>query len=313
MDTLRNKKLLIYGTGAIGGYYGAMLVKAGFDVTFIARGKNYEVMKEKGLTFIHDGEREIIPVNVVRNCRDNSLQGEFDYIFICVKARDTKNAIREIKFNVGENTSVVSFQNGVENEEIIGSVIGEEKVIGANLYVNSWLVEPGVVEVLGSYYIKIGALDGIETKQVKDLQKIFELSGINCQISPDITADLWHKLVWNAAVNPVSVLTKKTLDEMLDDAGTYNLIKGIMQEVRDTAIANGINIRRDTVEYNLECVKNYKKGIITSMLQDFEAGKPIELEEIVGVVVRKAKGVSIPVPNIENVYNKLSSLVNVCA
>lgn len=310
MDNLKHKTFLVMGTGAVGGYYGGMLVKAGYDVTFIAHGKNYEALKQKGLTLITPDRTETVPVKVFNSTDD---LGWFDYIIISVKSMNTKDTANQIKNNLGKHTTVISFQNGVENVNVIGNVVGGEKVIGANLYINSWLVEPGVVELLGNYYIKVGALDKKETKEVKELQIIFESSGITCQISPDIRADMWHKLVWNASVNPVSVLTGKTVDEMLADRESFSLIKNIMEEVRDTALACGINIRKDTVENHLGCVKNYQRGIITSMLQDYQAGKPIELEELVGVVARKAKEKGIKVPNIESVYNSLLKLISVYA
>ncbi len=310
MESLKQKTFLIAGTGAVGGYYGGMLVKAGYDVTFIAHGKNYEALKQNGLTLITPDRTETFPIKVFNSTDD---LGWFDYIIISVKSMNTKDAVNQIKNNLGKHTTVVSFQNGIENEELISTVVNREMVIGANLYLNSWLVEPGIVELLGSYYIKIGALDRRETKEVKELQTIFELARVNCQVSSDIMADRWNKLVWNAAVNPVSVLTNKTVDEMLNDKESFTLIKNIMEEVRDTALACGINIRKDSVEYNLECVKNYQPGIITSMLQDYKSGKPIELEELVGVVVRKAKEKDIDVPNIEGVYNNLLELASVHA
>ena len=311
MENLKQTTFLVTGTGAVGGYYGSMLVKAGYDVTFLAHGKNYEALKQKGLTLITPDKTENFPVKVFDSTDD---LGWFDYIIICVKSMNTKDTVNQIKNNIGRHTTIVSFQNGVENVEIIRNITGSENIIGANLYINSWMVEPGVVELLGSYYIKIGALNK-KAGSIHELtlREIFQSAKINCQISSDIVADMWHKLVWNAAVNPVSVLTKKTVDEMLNDRELFSLIKNIMEEVRDVALAHGINIRRDTVEYHLECVKNYKPGIITSMPQDYKAGKPIELEEIAGVVVRKAKEKDIKVPNIEKVYNSLLKLTSVYA
>lgn len=309
MDDLKQKKILVFGTGAVGGYYGGKLVKAGYDVTFIARGKNHDILKQNGLTLIEESEKNVFPIKIHENSKE---LGHFDFILICTKARETKNVVKNIINNVSEKTQIASFQNGAENEEIIASVFGVDKTIGASLYVNSWLVDPGVVEVLGNYYITIGSLTTKETKEVKELGEIFKSSGIKSNISSDIVADIWNKLVWNAAVNPLSVLTKKTLDEILDDKDLYGLVRNILIEGRDVALANGINIRRDTVEYNLACVKNYKRGIITSTLQDYERGKPIEVEEIIGVIVRKANKVGMKVPNIEKVYNDLLKLVSVC-
>lgn len=301
MNTLPDKRLLIFGAGAVGGYYGGMLVRAGYDVTFIARGKGYDVLKQNGLTLIREDNKEILPIKVFNDT--NSL-GTFDYVFICVKSMDTRSAVQAIKDNVDKNTTVVSFQNGVENEDIIGEVIGIEKVVGALVFVASKLIEPGVVYQFGYNGGLVGELDYKKTNRILELKEMFQSSGIDVHISDDIRAELWNKLVWNASFNPVSVLTGKTVDKILEDKELYELTKNIMTEVRDVALAQGLNLRKDTVEFNLGRSKGFE-GFKTSMLQDFEHGKPLEIEEIVGVVIRKAKEKNIQVPNIEKIYNKI--------
>ena len=327
----KSKKLLIYGTGAVGGYYGGMLVKAGYDVTFVARGENYKTLREKGLTLICEGKKEIIPINVVETLpalgpastrhlgeagetrsqserNETSLQGKFDYIFICVKSMDTKEAAKNIVNNVGENTTVISFQNGVDNEDIIADIIGQDKVIGGLVFVASRLASPGVIEQFGYNGALIGELysneklNWVGTGRDLCLQEILTESGIDCKISEKMRGELWNKLVWNASFNPLSVLTGKTVDRLLEE--DYELIKTIMTEVKNVAVAHLINIRPDTVEFNLNRSKGFT-GFKTSMLQDFEKGKPIELEELVGVVIKKAREKNVPVSNIERVYTKL--------
>ncbi len=317
MDTLKQKTFLIVGTGAVGGYYGGMLAKArfrnlAFDVTFIARGENYEVLKKNGLTLIREGKKEILPIKIFNDAKD---LGTFDYIFICVKSTDTKEAAENIIHNISENTTVVSFQNGIENEEIIAGVIGEKHIIGANVYVTSRLISPGVIDQFGYNAVVIGEFSRLKTKRIFELKEILDSASILCNISEDISSDLWNKLAWNASFNPVSVITQKTVDKMMEDPETYELLKNIMEEVKRTAIAHGINIRQDTVEFNLDRSKGIIRinaaesqdftGFKTSMLQDFEKGKPLELEELVGVVIKKAREKNISVPSIERVYNEV--------
>lgn len=309
MDILKSKKILIFGTGAVGGYYGGLLHKVGFDVTFVARGKNYKALKEKGLTLIRDGKRENFPINVVETSRGMFPRGSFDYILICVKSKDTKSTTESIKPIIHKNITVVSFQNGVENEDIIASIIGKDHVIGGLVFVAARLIEPGIVDQFGYNGGMIGELykEGI-TERVLELQKIMQTSGIDCKISENMRGELWNKLVWNASFNPLSVISGKTVDKLLEE--DYELVKNIMIEVRDVALAHNYKIRHDTVEFNLNRSKGFV-GFKTSMLQDYEAHKPIELEEIVGVVVRKAKEKNISVPTIEKVYNELKERVKV--
>ncbi len=306
MNNPKRKKILIVGTGAVGGYYGGMLAKKGYDVTFIARGANYKALKEKRLTLTRDGVKEIIPINVVEICHGKSLQETFDYVFICVKSAQTEKAIKSVINNINENTSVISFQNGVENEEIISNIIGVKKTIGAIVFVAAQLTEPGVIFQSGYNGAVIGELTGKITDRISEIQKMLLESGIDCKITENIQGELWNKLVWNASFNPLSVITGKTVDKLL--AEDYNLVKDTMTEVKDVAIALGLNIRPDTVEFNLNRSKGFI-GFKTSMLQDFERGKSIEIEELVGIVIRKAKEKNISVPNIQRIYNEIKQKI----
>lgn len=318
MEDLKGKRLLIFGTGAVGGYYGGMLAKNGLDVAFIARGENYKILKQKGLILIRDGKKENVPIKVFDTTKG---LGFFEYIFICVKGKDTRSAAESIKENVGPHTTVVSFQNGIENENIIGEIVGKDKVIGANVYVTSTLVDYGVVDQFGYNAALIGEFNKEKTKRILELKEILSQAGILTIVSEDIEADMWNKLVWNASFNPVSVLSQKTVDKILEDKELYELVKNIMTEVKEVAIAHGVNIRADTVEFNLNRSKNITpnaalsqdfSGFKTSMLQDYEKGKPIELEELVGVVIRKAKEKNISVPNTEKVYKELKEKLTGC-
>ncbi len=309
MDSLKQKRILIVGAGAIGCYFGGKLIQNDFNVTFVARGKTLETLKQNGLTIKEKNVLSNFPINVVSDTQD---LGTFEYIFMCVKSKDTKSATEKIKDNISKNTSVVSFQNGIDNEEIIGSVIGIDKVIGASLYVASKMIEPAIVETTGIVYLEVGELNRTKTDRILELQNILKTSGIDCNVSFDIWAELWNKLIRNASINPISVLSRKTVGEVLDDKKLYELLRSTMLEVKHVAFLNGINIEDEIVDFHLKNLNEYR-SFKTSMLQDFEAGKPIELEELVGVVVRKAKEKNISVPNTESVYNSLLKLTSVYA
>jgi len=307
VSDLKNKKILIFGTGAVGGYYGGLIAKSGHDVTFIARGNNLKVLRENGLTLISEGIKENIKIKVFDATEE---LGIFDYIMICVKSKDTEFAAKSIKRNVGPNTTIVSLQNGIENEEILIEILGKDKVIGGLVFVATQLIEPGIINQYGYNGGIIGEFNLEKSQRVIDLCNIFQNSSLDVKISNDINGDLWNKLVWNASFNSVSVLTGKTVDKILEEKELYELTKNIMIEVRDVGLAYGFNIRKDTVEFNLERSKGFK-GFKTSMLQDFENGKPIELNELVGVVVKKAKDKDIKVPNLEKIYKEIEKKISV--
>lgn len=308
-NLLKSKKILVFGTGAVGGYYGGVLLKTGFDVTFIARGESYRAIKDNGLTLIIEGKREILPVKVVGACSDKPLQGKFDYIFICVKSKDTRQAAMSIRECIGPETTIVSFQNGVENEDIIAGIVGKENVIGGLVFVASRMVKPGVIEQFGYNGGMIGELYKNEvTERVINLQKIMRESEVDCKIADDMRGELWNKLVWNASFNSISVLTGKTVDKILEE--NLEQVKNIMCEVRDVALAHGIKIRPDTVEFNIKRSEGFA-GFKTSTLQDHEQGKPIELEELVGVVIGKAKEKNVPLMVVPEIYRRLKEKIGV--
>ncbi len=292
------KKILIFGAGAVGGYYGGMLAKHGYDVTFIARGENYKALKNNGLTIIRDKEEDKIPIKVF-----DSVTGleDFDYVIICTKSHNTREVCNSVKEIIGENTTVASFQNGVENEDIICECFGRKRTIGALAFVASKQIKPGVVYQFGYNGGFVGEFDKTESERVKYLSNAFQKSGVDVKVSKDIMADLWNKLVWNASFNPISVVTEKTVDQILENEETYDLLKSVMNEVKETALAHGINIRPDTVQYNIDR-SYYYKGFKTSMLQDYEARRPIELEGIVGIVLKKAKEKNVATPKISKIY-----------
>lgn len=303
---LTNKKILIFGTGAVGGYYGGVLAKNGYDVTFIARGENYKVLKEKGLTLVCGEEQSTFPVKVYETGKG---LGIFDYIFICTKSYHTESSCEFIKENVGEDTAIGSFQNGVENEDIILKHFGSKKTIGALVFVASKLREPGVVYQFGYNGGFVGELDKSKTERIKYISDIFQKCGVDIKVSDDIQADMWNKLVWNASFNSISVISGRTVDEILNNTDTLELLRNVMEEVKAVALAHDISIRPDTVDYNIDR-SYYYKGFKTSMLQDFEKGRQIELDGIVGIVLKKAKEKNLSVPNIEKIYRDIESKIN---
>ena len=233
------------------------------------------------------------------------------FIIICVKSMDTDKALESIKNNVSENTLIISFQNGIRNIEKIANIYGENKAFGASVHATVEVLEPGVVKCLGFNTVFIGGLTNTYLNELNTFKDILSACGILCEITNDIKATLWNKLVWNAAFNSVSILSRKTIDEIIQDKKLLKLIRDIMIEVRETAIANGVNINPDIVEIHLSKSNERIQGIgdfvgfKTSMLQDFEKGKRLESDELIGVIIKKAKEKNILVPNLESVYSQV--------
>ncbi len=296
-------KFAVFGTGGVGGFYGAMLARCGSDVTFISRGKKLKAMKDNGLTVksfkhgtwnIKEGKKIRFTDNPKDICDD-------DVILVCVKSYDTEKVASVLSSVVKPNAVVISVQNGIENEEILSRYLGSERVLGATAFVGSYVEKPGTVIHEAAGLIEIGEMNGKPSKRVESIVKIMRECGIDARASRDIRYSLWKKLVWNVAFNPYSIVTRSTVGEMLSMRETYDVLKNLMLECYKVAESYGVSLKPKVMENYLKSTSdlmNYK----TSMLLDFEREKPIELEGITGALIRKAYAKGIDVPYNKCVY-----------
>ena len=294
-------KFVVFGAGGVGGFYGGMIAKAGYPVVFIARGKHLEAMKDRGLvvesfkhgswTIREDGERVVFTDNplMVKNA---------DVVLVCVKSYDTEKVAPYIAKVLKDNGVAVSVQNGIENEEILQEYLGKSRVLGATAFVGAYVKSPGVIVHEAAGLLEIGEMDGSVSDRVEKLVSVLKTCGIEARVSKDIRYTLWKKLVWNVAFNPYSVITRATVGEMLAFPESFAVLKNLMLECYKVAESYGIKLKSSIMEKYLKSspdLMSYK----TSMLLDFEKGKPLEIEGITGALIRKAeeKGVDVP-------YNK---------
>ncbi len=296
-------RFAIFGTGGVGGFYGGLLARCGYSVVFIARGKNLEAMKRNGLTVRSYKYSEwcVKEGNGVVFTDNPESAGKVDVVFVCVKSYDTERIAPKVVPMLKGSSVVVSVQNGIENEEILARFVGEEKVLGATAFVGSYVEKPGVVVHEAAGLLEIGELNGKASERVEKLVEMLKGCGIEARISRDIRYTLWKKLVWNVAFNPYSVITRATVGEMLEMPETREVLKNLMLECYRVAESWGVKLKPKVVENYLRSspdLMNYK----TSMLLDFERGKPIELEGITGALIRKAKAKGVDVPYNRCVY-----------
>jgi 2-dehydropantoate 2-reductase len=301
---------LIFGAGGVGALYGALLARCGHRVVFVARGAHLQAMKEKGLkvesyrygTFTVREE----PPRVVFTQNPEGL-GKFDVVLITVKSYDTEKVAPIVKPLLTENGVVISLQNGIENEEILEKFVGKSRVLGATVFVGSSVKEPGVIYHEAAGLLEVGELSGKPSERVEKLVETFKKCQIEARASRDIKYTLWKKLVWNVAFNPYSVVTGATVGELLSNPYTYQVVEALMDECYVVAKAYGINLKPSIKEKYLKSspeLQNYK----TSMLLDFERGKPIEIEGITGALLRKAEQKNIQVPYNRCIYSTVKLL-----
>ncbi|MDE2484495.1 MAG: 2-dehydropantoate 2-reductase [candidate division NC10 bacterium] len=297
-------KVAVVGVGAVGGYFGGLLAKGGADVTFIARGKCLEALRAKGLTIKSvKGDFSIR----VRATDDAAKVGPVDLVLFCVKSYDTESAIRQALSMVGRESIVMSLQNGIDNEEKIASFVGKEKVLAGVAYIGASVLEPGVVCHQESGRIVFGEVDGDLSDRVTRLKAFFDRYGLPAEGSPDMKKILWAKLAWNAPFNAINTLIGGPVKAIIENPQAFELARRVTEEVVIVANASGVPLDFEQVwGRNVRFSQDY--NVKTSMLQDLEAGKPLEYEALNGVIVKKAVEHGLQVPYNFALYALLSGL-----
>ena len=300
-------RFLIAGAGAIGGYVGAMLARSGQDVTLFARGAHLKAMEARGLRILSaEGDFEVHP----RVIGSLEAAGEFDVIFLGVKAHALTQLAPQLNPLIGQETTVVSTQNGipwwyshlerVDPGGIIAASINPARVVGSLVYLGTEIAEPGVIRHIEGNRISLGEPDGARTARCKAIADALIAAGLRCPVTTRIRHEIWVKLLGNVAFNPISALTGATLEQMTRDAGVREVVRNIMIEVEMVANKLGVElpISLDQRIAGAEKVGAHK----TSMLQDLEAGRPLEVEPVVGAVVELGEQLGLQMPHTRTVY-----------
>jgi len=310
-------RFVIAGAGAIGGYIGARLAKAGADVVLFARGPHLRAMEERGLRVVSaDGDFEVRPAVA----GDLSTIGTADVVFLGVKAHGLTALAPGLRQLYGPNTVVVSTQNGipwwyfhghggeldglplehVDPGGVIAASIEPERVVGSLAYFATDIAEPGVIHHTEGNKLSLGEPNGTRTERTKAIADALIAAGLRCPVTTRFRHEIWVKLLGNVAFNPISALTGGTLEQLVRHAETAALVREIMTETEAVAGKLGIDlsISIDQRMAGAEKVGAHK----TSMLQDYEAGRPMELEAVVGAVIELGDRLGVPVPATRAMY-----------
>lgn len=310
-------RYLIAGAGAIGAYVGARMARVGYDVTLFARGPHLRAMQEKGVQ-VKSAEGDFTANPQVIGSFENA--GKFDVVFLGVKAHALTQLAPQLKPVLGPQTTVVSTQNGVpwwyfqgfggefdgmhlervDPGGVISASIDAESVLGSIVYFATEISEPGVVRHIEGNRITLGEPDGTRSDRSRKIAEALIASGLRAPITTRIRHEIWVKVLGNASFNPVSALTRATLAQMARDPGAAWVIRSIMQEVEAVSHKLGMElpVSIDQRIAGAEKVGEHK----TSMLQDLEAGRPMELEALVGAVVEIGERVGLPMTCTRTVY-----------
>lgn len=286
-------RVAVMGAGAVGCYFGARLKAAGHEVWFIARGERFGAMRQRGLRIESiAGDLEIPMVSVTK---DPGTVGPVDLVLFTVKSRDTREAAEATRAMVRRHTTVLVLQNGVENEVVVGEVLGRDHVVPGVAVIGVDMPEPNLIRHTNNGTITIGEVSGIETRRIKAIQDAFAQGGVEARVSSDILSVKWRKLVWNAAFNPLAALTGMRVLELLEHEGTRHLAEEAMREAIAVGRARGHRVDEDLIQRGTERNPSWADSK-TSMLQDVERGRPTEVDALTGVVVREGNRLGVPTP-----------------
>ena len=318
-------KIAVVGAGAIGGYLGAKLSAAGEDVTFIARNRNLAAIQAQGFRLILEDGSTLHAPNV-RAVEQMADAGPQDAVLLTVKAHQVRELLPALRSLFGPKTVVVTMINGVPwwyFQKLAGPYLGRavtsvdpdgalaaqievDRLIGSVVYPAAELVEPGLVRVIEGNRFTLGELDGSRSERIERLSAAFMRAGFKSPVSRDIRAELWVKLWGNLSLNPISALTHATLADICRFPPTRTLAERMMTEGQAVAEALGVKFKITLAQRlaGAEAVGAHK----TSMLQDVEHGRALELEALVGAVVELGRITGTPTPHIEAVYAATSLL-----
>jgi 2-dehydropantoate 2-reductase len=300
----------IVGAGAIGGFLGAHLARSGHDVILIARGPHLAAMKRRGVTVRHGGEE----FTAHPECTDDfkAIHGA-DVVFLTLKAHSVPGAAEAVGSALADDACVVGAQNGipwwyfedrhlesVDPGGVIARNIPYSKVVGCIAYPAVEVVEPGVIEHHEGNRFSLGEPGGSRSERLGAISSMLVKAGLKAPMQTRIRNEIWLKILGNATLNPVSALTRATLVDMLTYPATRELIRTLMEEVAAVARAVGAEVPL-SIEKRMDgaaATGEHK----TSMLQDLEAGRPLEVDALLGAVVELAGGAGVPVPSLNVVY-----------
>jgi 2-dehydropantoate 2-reductase len=288
-------RITIMGAGGVGGYFGAKLAKSGCEVGFVARGAHLAAMRQSGLRV--ESQLGDIYLAEAQASDDPAAFGVPDYVFLCVKLWDTEAAVRSLAKIVTPQTAVLSFQNGVQRDDLLREMLGERTVMGGVAYIGAGIARPGVIRHTGKIQrLVFGEFDGHRSERATSLLEACTRAGIAAEISEDVRRAIWEKFVFIVGLSALTTSTRKTIGPVRANPRTRALLLEIMKETIAVGRAQGVNLPEDYAEKRLAFVDSLPAEMTSSMHNDLEAGRRLELDWLSGGVVESGKAVGVPTP-----------------
>ncbi len=317
-------KVCVVGAGAIGGFVGVRLALSGHDLSVLARGPHLKAIREHGLKLIQEGE-ELVATDIVATDRLAELPPQ-DVVILGLKAHQIESVVAELPGLFGPDTVLITLQNGipwwyfqklggelegrvvraVDPDGTIANTINPDRIIGCIAYPAATIAEPGVIRHVEGIRFPVGELDGSESDRLRMISETLTNAGFKAHILPDIRSEIWLKLWGNLTFNPISALTHSTLVDICQFPLSRNLAATMMTEAQTIGEKLGATFRVP-LERRIAGAEKVGKHK-TSMLQDVEAGKPLEIDGMLGAVVELGEVTDTPTPALNAIYACVSLL-----
>jgi 2-dehydropantoate 2-reductase len=298
-------KVVIFGTGGVGGYFGGRLAQAGRDVTFIARGKHLEAIREAGLKISStQGDFLIHPAKATDSTESIGVIG---LVILATKGWHLDSSIEKLRPLIGENTAILPLLNGMEHMDKLINHFGEEHILGGVCRISAFIEAPGHIRQMGVQpTIAYGELDNSKTTRIESVHKTFSnISYISAEIPIDINIVMWEKYVFISGISGVGAIARKPINEYRSDPQLRTMLINAMKETFSIAKARGVNLLENFVDETMKRIDNLPMGMLASMQKDIMEGSPSELDDQIGGVIRMGKALNIPTPTHEKIYAEL--------
>ena len=298
-------RIAIIGAGGVGGYFGARLQQAGADVGFVARGAHLEALRRDGLTVESPlGDIHLPRVNATDNAAD---LGQADIVWLAVKLWDTEAAIRSMKSVVGPGTGIISFQNGVQKDDVLRQAFGDKAVMGGVGYIAANIDRPGVIKHTGTMQRLIfGEYDGSRSARAEALLDACTRGGINAELSDDIRKAIWEKFVFLVGLSGSTTTMRATIGPIRSNPRTRAFLFDLMRETVAVGRALGVALPPDYADQRLTFVDGLPESMTSSMHHDLNGRKRLEVSWLSGSVVQLGDKTGLPTPMNRAVWDVLA-------
>jgi 2-dehydropantoate 2-reductase len=287
-------RIAVVGSGGVGGYFGGRLAEAGADVTFLARGAHLEAMRARGLRIASPKGDAHLPR--VQTAGDTREIGPVDVVLFAVKLYDTDTALAALSPLIGADTVVVPLQNGVDSVAMVSDAVGRAHTGGGTCYVSAVIAEPGVIRHTAMDHLIFGELDGSRSPRLQALQRACAAASFRSTLSADVTVDIWTKFVRLSVMSGMTTVTRSPLGVICADPELFAMLKAAVAEALAVAHAKGVAVPPATVDEVAKAYAALPPQTKSSMLEDLERGRRLELPWLSGAVVRIGGEVGVATP-----------------